>query len=90
MTDGPGAFTAREVEQSSHAFVLRLWREEGGGRWRRAFWRGTITHIPGGERQTVQRMSEVIAFIVLYLEQLGVGVALTWRLVRWAQRGRRR
>lgn len=89
MADGPGAVPVHEVEQGAHAFVLRLWREEGGPR-QRAFWRGTITHLPGGERQTVQHLSEVIAFIVQYLEQLGVGVALAWRLVRWAQGRRRR
>lgn len=78
-----------EVERTTHSFVLRLWREEGAVRGGQPFWRGTITHLPGSERQTVQQLSEIIAFVVPYLEQLGLRVAIGWRLQRWALRRRR-
>lgn len=69
-------------ESTSHSFIVRIWVEEPAARGRRAVWRGQITHIGDGERRTVQRLTEIVAFIAGYLSELGVRESLFWRLIR--------
>ncbi|HMQ32796.1 MAG TPA: hypothetical protein PKD53_18850 [Chloroflexaceae bacterium] len=73
---GPG-------EPTSHAFVLRVWREEGP---RRPLWRGQITHVGSGARRSLTRLGQLEAFLCDYLEQLRVALPLAWRVRRWLGR----
>jgi hypothetical protein len=72
-----------EVERTTHSFVMKIWREERGRTAGRTIWRGYITHVPDGERRYVKHLSEIVAFIVPYLEQLGVRIGVPWRVRRW-------
>lgn len=74
-------------EPDSHAFVLRVWREEGG---RRARWRGHITHVASGTRRSLLRLGEIGLFVGGYLAQMGVAMPLLWRIRRWLGRPARR
>lgn len=69
-------------ESTSHSFIVRIWLEDPATRGRRAVWRGQITHVDDGERRTVQHLGQIVAFITLYLNQMGVTEGLVWRLIR--------
>ena len=81
-------------EDESHSFIIRVWLEDAARQGRPALWRGHITHVPGGERRSVQDLDAITAFIAPYLEAMGVDLGLTWRLRQvlcpWQRRARRR
>jgi hypothetical protein len=70
-------------EFQTHAFIVRVWLEETAEEAGRAMWRGHVTHVPSGARRYVKDLDEVVAFIVPYLQELGVRVALFWRVRAW-------
>lgn len=78
---GSGAFD--EIEPGTHAFVVKVWREEGGHARRRAAWRGHITHVASGQRRYVTSLGELGEFIGLYLQALHVRLPLVWRICQW-------
>jgi hypothetical protein len=55
------------LEKDTHAFVIRIWKEEPGDDDHPALWRGHITHAYTGERQFFQDLSSLLDFIVSYL-----------------------
>jgi hypothetical protein len=59
-------------ESNTHSFIVKVWLEESVEEAGQATWRGHITHVPSGERRYVENLSEITAFIVLYLENMGV------------------
>jgi hypothetical protein len=59
-------------ESKVHSFVVKLWLEESGDEPARIDWHGYITHVPGGERRYLKRLSDVSDFIARYLEEMGV------------------
>lgn len=69
---GPG-------EPASHAFVVRVWREDG----QRPVWRGQIIHVGSGARRSVTRLEQLSLFICEYLAALQVALPPLWRLRRW-------
>lgn len=71
---------ASPAEPTSHAFVVRIWREEGP---RRLLWRGQITHVASGAHRSLTRLGQLDAFVCVYLEQLRVELPLAWRIRRW-------
>ena len=65
----------REVEASEaniHPFIVKIWLEETIEEARQATWRGQITHVPSGKRRAFSDLSDITAFIVPYLESMGV------------------
>lgn len=69
-------------EPASHAFVVRVWREDG----RQPVWRGQITHVGSRTRLAVTHLDQLSLFICEYLEELRVVLPLRWRLRRWLRR----
>lgn len=67
------------AQPTSHAFVVRVWREDG----RRPVWRGQITHVGSGMRRSVTRLEQLSLFICEYLAALEVSLPLLWRVRRW-------
>ena len=59
-------------ESKVHSFVVKLWLEESGDEPAKVNWHGYITHVPGGERRYVKRLSEISDFIGRYLKEMGV------------------
>jgi hypothetical protein len=70
-------------ESNTHPFIIKIWLEESAGVAGRARWRGHITHVPSGERRYMEDVDEIVAFIVPYLESMGVEMGLRWRILRW-------
>lgn len=58
------------VDHDRHAFVIRLWREPGQESADARLWRGTIEHIPSGDRRAVTGMADVTGFIEEHLDIL--------------------
>jgi hypothetical protein len=60
-------------ENTTHSFLVRVWLEETAEEAGRASWRGNIIHVANGERQYVESLDEIVAFIGRYLAEMGVG-----------------
>ena len=60
------------LECSTHSFIVRIWLEETAEEAGQATWRGRITHVSGQESQYLKDLDEIAAFIVPYLEAMGV------------------
>ncbi len=56
------------------SFIIKLWAEEAGEEGSRGSWLGSISHVPSGRRQYFQSLEEVNAFLIPYLEKMGVEV----------------
>ena len=72
--------TMELYEANTHVFVVKIWLEEGTENGGQARWRGHITHLLDGERRYIQDLDEIIDFISLYLERMGVKRKLHMRL----------
>jgi hypothetical protein len=77
---------AGEIELGTHAFVVKIWRENDGAGPHGAVWRGQITHVASGRRGYVASLRQLILFIVPYLWALNVRMSLFWRLYQWLKR----
>jgi hypothetical protein len=55
-----------------HSFIVKIWLEEPVWEASGASWRGHVTHVPGGERCYLEDLSDIINFIIPYLEQMGL------------------
>ena len=62
------------VEQAAQTFIVKVWREERVDEGQRVAWRGSITHVPSGDRHYFGKLSEIVSFIAPYLESMGVSV----------------
>jgi hypothetical protein len=58
----------RSFESKTHSFIVKTWLEETAATGR-AKWRIHITHVPDGERQYMESVQEIPAFITSYLEE---------------------
>jgi hypothetical protein len=72
-------------ESKVHSFIVKLWLEEAGDETGRTVWRGYITHVPGGERRYLKRLSGIADFIASYLKENGVKPDSSW-VTRWLGR----
>lgn len=67
-----------EPEATSHSFIVRVWLEETAEEAGQAVWRGSITHVPSGQRKYLQELGELVAFIQVYLRSMGVQDDRRW------------
>lgn len=67
------------------SFIVKLWLE-AGDETGKAVWRGYITHVPGGERRYLKRLSDIKDFIGRYLGEMGVKRGPGFRLGAWLRR----
>ena len=74
----------------THSFITKIWLEEEADETGRAVWRGTITHVPGGERRYLRTLNDVVTFIAPFVESMGVRLSLVWRIKKWWKLRRRR
>ena len=74
-------------ESKAQSFIVKLWFEEAGEGRAKAVWRGYITHVPGGERRYLKKLSDISDFIGRYVAESavkpGLGFRLRARLRRW-------
>jgi hypothetical protein len=77
-------------EVHTHSFIVRIWRERLEPEGQRVTWRGHITHVPSGERRYLRHLDDLAAFIVPYLERMGVHVVERGCIQRWVDRWKQR
>ena len=82
MADSAGD-NVGEIEPCTHAFVVKIWREDG-----RSVWRGHVTHVASGQRHYITGLGQLERFIARYLEAMQVRLPLRWRVRRWIDRAR--
>lgn len=69
----------------THSFVIKIWVEEVEDETKHIVWRGHITHVPDGQRQYLNTLSDIQKFIAPYLKAMGAEVGTgKWRL--WKKR----
>lgn len=60
-------------EDRSASFIVRVWCELGDARARSVHtWRGSIEHVPSGQRAFFQELDAVLAFLKPHLVALGI------------------
>jgi hypothetical protein len=79
----PAPNDAGAVEPNTHAFVIKVWREDGDLAVDSAAWRGHITHVASGQRRYVTSLRELDSFIGGYLQELYIRLPLVWRMYQW-------
>jgi hypothetical protein len=70
-------------EPRIHSFIIKVWLEETVAEGGKAKWRGHITHVLSGERRYLQTLSGVSAFIMPYLNRMGIRLGILRRLSGW-------
>lgn len=73
----------KPIEENTHIFIIRIWRESREIEGAPPEWRGVIEHVPGGNRRYIRSLDEISAFITPYLDQMGVKSSVGWRVRRW-------
>lgn len=58
-------------ERQSHAFIVRIWTEPREIRETNVEWRGSVEHVPTGERCYVNNLDAITVFLATYLEKMG-------------------
>lgn len=75
------------LEPHTHSFIVKIWLEEAVEEAAQAKWRGHITHVPSGERRYLKDIGDITAFLIPYLEKMGVNFNVWQRIRRWMKRG---
>jgi hypothetical protein len=75
-------------EANTHPFIVKIWLEETAEEAGQATWRGHITHVPTGERRYLKDLDDIVAFIIPYLEGMGVKPTPFQRLRQWINQRR--
>jgi hypothetical protein len=73
-------------EANTHSFIVKIWLEEIGDEARKATWRGHITHVPSGARRYLRELGDIVDFVVIYLEAMGVRPSRWAHVRRWLRR----
>lgn len=73
-------------ESKVHSFVVKVWLEPNSDEPANIDWHGYITHVPGGERRYLKKLSDVSDFIGIYLKEMGVAPSAQLRVKRCLRR----
>ena len=56
----------------SVSFIVRIWLEEATGESGGPVWRGSVTHVPSGEKRYFDAFAHLVEHMERYLEMMGV------------------
>ena len=77
------------LHEKDQTFIVRLWLEPSDGDDSGPQWRGVIENVQNGKRRYLKDFNEITAFIVPYLEKMGVTTASPRKsrkcFIRWWQ-----
>ena len=74
------------LESTSQSFIVKVWVEDAVEKGGRGVWHGHITHVPSGQRHYLKNLDEIQDFIAPHLEEMGVRLDTSWRVVHWFKR----
>jgi hypothetical protein len=67
------------LEESDHAFIIRIWKEKREIESAPPVWRGVIEHAATGKKRYLQDLAHILTFITPYLEEMGLKTTIFWR-----------
>ena len=73
------AMEESSIQADRHSFVVRIWREAGGGPAEAVTWRGSVDHVGSGDRLYFDEPEAIVRFV---REQAGLRARRPRRL--WA------
>lgn len=76
-------------ETNTQSFIVKIWTESGEG-FKRAVWRGQITHVASGERRYLTDLNQITLFVSKFLQEMGVEAGRFRNLRRWLSRAKRK
>ena len=59
-----------QLETKSASFIVRIWLEETAEEAGRLVWRGSITHVPSGERLYFEKLEAIADFVASYVKTM--------------------
>ena len=77
------------------SFIVKIWEEDIEDETGRTLWRGSITHVPSGDRHLIKDLhyikdlDDIRAFIVPYMEKMGFKFRKLWSVCRWLRQLKR-
>ena len=74
------------LEPDAQSFIVKVWVEDAVEKGGRGVWHGHITHVPSGKRHYLKNLDEIQDFIAPHLEEMGVRLDTSWRVVHWFKR----
>ena len=74
------------IQEQPQSFIIKIWLERLNRDSGQATWRGTITHVPSGERSYVLDLDDILNFIIPYLQVIGAKLKGRWRVWQWLNR----
>lgn len=60
------------IGQDTLAFIVRIWIEPREITDVAPIWRGTIEHVPDGNRNYLRTLDDIAPYIASYLEEKGI------------------
>jgi hypothetical protein len=70
-------------EPEAHSFIVKIWLEQTNPKAGEVQWQGSVTHVPGGERRSVNDLAEIVELMARHLRALGVHLGMKWRIWLW-------
>lgn len=64
-------------ERNTCSFVVKVWLEPNDAACAQPTWRGQVTHVFTGHRQSFEQWATLTGFITAYLKEMGAYVAPT-------------
>ena len=75
--------TMASLQEKDQTFIVRLWLEPSDGDDSGPQWRGVIENVQNGKRRYLKDFNEITAFIVPYLEKMGVRISSPRKSRKW-------
>ena len=72
-----------ELEERTHVFILRIWREPREIEGATSEWRATVEHVDSGARRHAKTLSEIAPILAGYLEGSSPKSQRSGFLKRW-------
>jgi hypothetical protein len=70
------------LEDHTASFIVRIWREMGGGDSASQEWRGSIEHVQSGRRTFFRDLRAITEFMQSHLAEIGIDTPLRfWELM---------
>ena len=57
-------------EEDTQTFIVRFWRESRELEGARPIWRGSVEHLPSGQRVYVNNLKEAESFMSFFVPQI--------------------
>jgi hypothetical protein len=70
-------------ERNTNVFIIRIWCEAREIEGATPEWRGIIEHVPTGQRRYFKDPTEILDFLLPYLQEMGYKPGFCWQLQRW-------